>query len=280
MTGWAEVERPDGRVVARELAELVGRGISPPAALIRQFWAAVYDEQAETYDTWTAPLAEDLVAFAGVGYGSVVLDVGTGTGRAALSAAERAGPDGHVVGVDISDAMLAVATARRSHPRITYRLMDASQLDLPDESFDVVVSSMALFFVPDPARTLREIRRVLTVGGVLAFSCFDRPAGRVSLVDYFVDRAPGGTADGMRLFRDEVRDQLMRQAGFTDIVDSVRSYPRHPASGPDRPVELTESVVTLFASLPKEWGPLPAGAATPVDTPTTSVAFTRGARPG
>ncbi len=81
--------------------------------------------------------------------GQDVLDVGCGTGVLACAAAERVGPNGHVVGLDPNEQMLAVA--RRKSTGVTWQLGRAEALPFDDASFDVVVSQFALmFFSPSP----------------------------------------------------------------------------------------------------------------------------------
>ena len=104
--------------------------------------------------------------------GERVLDVACGTGLVALAAAGAVGPQGRVVGVDISGRMVEAARQRageRSVSNATFARMDAESLDLPDGAFDVVLCAFGLMYMPDPETALREMHRVL------------RPDGRVSL---------------------------------------------------------------------------------------------------
>ncbi len=98
--------------------------------------------------------------------GQRVLDVGCGTGVVTRAAASRVEPGGRVIGLDLNEAMLRVA--RRVSPRLDFRHGDAASLPFPDQSFDVVLSQMALMFFPDPGRSLAEIGRVLRPGGTAA----------------------------------------------------------------------------------------------------------------
>ena len=82
------------------------------------------------------------------------------------TAASRVEPGGRVIGLDLNEAMLRVA--RRVSPRLDFRHGDAASLPFPDQSFDVVLSQMALMFFPDPGRSLAEIGRVLRPGGTAA----------------------------------------------------------------------------------------------------------------
>ena len=126
---------------------------------------------AEAYEATFVPAlfaewAPHLCDLAGVGPGQRVLDVACGTGIVARVAADRMAGAGTVVGLDLNDAMLAVA--RRVRPGIEWRRGDAEALPFPSASFDRVLCQMALMFFPDRARALREMRRVTVPGGVAA----------------------------------------------------------------------------------------------------------------
>lgn len=99
--------------------------------------------------------------------GDRVLDLGCGTGHDALRLAERVGPDGSVVGVDSSAAM--IETARRGAAEtglpVEFHLGDATRLEFPDASFDAVHTERVLVHVPEPVRALREMVRVVRPGG-------------------------------------------------------------------------------------------------------------------
>jgi ubiquinone/menaquinone biosynthesis C-methylase UbiE len=136
---------------------------------------APYDAVAAVYDQTIPALfeapAKDLVALAASQPGERVLDVGTGPGTAALLAAAQVGPNGAVVAVDVSDAMLALGRRRAEAAglAIEFRHADAQALDLPDESFDLVLSNFGLGGT-DPEKSLPQLRRVLRPGGRLALS--------------------------------------------------------------------------------------------------------------
>jgi SAM-dependent methyltransferase len=111
---------------------------------------------------WPPVLAE----VAGIKLGDRVLDVACGTGILAREAADRVGPTGRVTGLDLNEAMLAVA--RRLRAEIDWRHGDAGKLPFEDGAFDVVVSQFALMFFPDQVAALREMWRVLAPRGRLA----------------------------------------------------------------------------------------------------------------
>ncbi|MFW3169645.1 methyltransferase domain-containing protein [Geodermatophilus sp. CPCC 206100] len=128
-------------------------------------------EAAELYESRFVPAifaewAPLLADTAGVGPGQDVLDAACGTGIVARTVADRLGGTGRVVGVDLNDAMLAVA--RRIRPELDWRHGDVAALPLPDRSFDAVLCQMALMFFPDRTAALREMARVTRPGGVVA----------------------------------------------------------------------------------------------------------------
>lgn len=105
--------------------------------------------------------------------GERLLDVGCGTGEAALTLAGAVGPDGEVVGIDASESMLAVARGRATGTAspMRFTLGDARALAEPDGSFDAVRSERTLQWVADPGAAVAEMARVL------------RPGGRLTLID-------------------------------------------------------------------------------------------------
>jgi len=118
-----------------------------------------------------------LAALARVRPGDRVLDVGCGTGYLTRILAALAGADGQVTGVDPSARMIEYAR-RRAPLNCTYVAGEAQSLDLPDESFDVVVSSLAVHHIPDEERpaAMREMFRVLRPGGRLLIAEYRPPA--------------------------------------------------------------------------------------------------------
>lgn len=140
-------------------------------------------DAAELYEARFVPAifaewAPLLVDAAGVRRGQEVLDVACGTGIVARTVADRLAGDGRVVGLDLAEAMLAVA--RRVRPDVEWRQGDVAALPFPDRSFDVVLCQMALMFFPDRVRALREMTRVTRPGGTVALcvpaALADQPA--------------------------------------------------------------------------------------------------------
>jgi SAM-dependent methyltransferase len=152
-------------------------------------------EAAEAYEARFVPAffaewAPHLCDIAGVIAGQSVLDVACGTGIVARTAAERVGPDGTVVGVDLNEAMLTVA--RRLRPDLEWHQGDAAALPFPDASFDTVVCQAAMMFFPDPEAALREMSRVAVPGGTVAvqvWSTLEASAGYSRFAEILARRA-------------------------------------------------------------------------------------------
>jgi ubiquinone/menaquinone biosynthesis C-methylase UbiE len=135
------------------------------------WWSAGQARRQETL----GPATEMMLDMAGVRSGSRVLDVAVGTGESSLMGARRVGPTGYVLGVDFSASMLNVAAeAARNEgiKNVETRVMNAEALDLDADSFDAVISRIALMLFPSPAKALTEMRRVVKSNGRVAAIVF------------------------------------------------------------------------------------------------------------
>lgn len=164
-------EQPD---VRNGYLDLLGdqAGVPKNTGAIQAAWASPLGSLL--YDNAQALSRRLMVAFRhpiewlAIPEGGVALDVGCGPGNVTTSLARAAGPTGLALGVDISKPMLARAVRAQAGPQTGFMLADAQQLPLRDETVDAVVSIAVLQLIPDPAKALTEMGRVLRPGGRLA----------------------------------------------------------------------------------------------------------------
>jgi ubiquinone/menaquinone biosynthesis C-methylase UbiE len=135
----------------------------------------VSTDAAEVYESCFVPAifgawASVVADAAGIRAGNKVLDVGSGTGVLAREALRRVGREGHVVGLDLNEGMLAVAA--RNEPKIEWRRGDAASLPFEDAIFDVVLSQFALMYFSDRVASLSEMWRTLAPGGRLSIAAW------------------------------------------------------------------------------------------------------------
>jgi SAM-dependent methyltransferase len=120
---------------------------------------------------------------AGISAGMKVLDVGSGPGDVALLLADRVGPGGVVVGVEIDPATLDIARVRArvaGYENVSFVAGDIDSVEL-DDDFDAIVGRVILIHLPEPATTLNNLVRHLRPGGLVAFQDADFTPPAVSL---------------------------------------------------------------------------------------------------
>lgn len=193
------------------------------------------DETAQNYCRFLepylfAPWSRRLVDRARLKLGQVVLDVAAGTGAVARAAASTVGKSGQVIASDISPAMLSWVE-REAEPAldsapVTTLVCSATNLELPDESVDVVFCQQGFQFMPEKQKVASEVMRVLRSGGTVAFAVWSTGAWISPLDDYeeFVrTHAIGGAIENVlprELFRMTPGDiaHHLANAGFSNIV--------------------------------------------------------------
>jgi demethylmenaquinone methyltransferase/2-methoxy-6-polyprenyl-1,4-benzoquinol methylase len=243
------------------MAESRPRGNAAPTPVV----AAMFDRIARRYDTMNAVISgfqeprwrRRLVAGTGVGAGGSALDVATGTGKVAISLADVVGPFGRVVGVDVSEGMIALARSRTAdRVELQFLVGDAMALPLPDgdvaargdarggagtiagagsgdAGFDAATIAFGMRNLPDYRQGFAEMARVVRPGGVVACLEIARPRsiiGRIARVWFevavpLIGRAIG-QGDAYRYLVESVKAypppdaiaDVMRDAGLADVA--------------------------------------------------------------
>ena len=188
--------------------------------------SGTFDRPGASYDRlvgrYSAPLARELTAFAGVEAPMRALDVGCGTGGLTAVLAELLGAES-VTGVEPSEPFAAAARERVPGAEIVQGSAEA--LPFEDDQFDAVLSQLVVNFMADAERGVRELARVARPGGTVAACVWDY-AGGMTLLRAFWDAArevePERAADNdeaalMRWTREEELRSLWEGAGLHDV---------------------------------------------------------------
>jgi ubiquinone/menaquinone biosynthesis C-methylase UbiE len=190
--------------------------------------AAGWEKWWPLFERAAQSVSNRLVELARIKPGDRVLDIATGTGEPAITAARAVGPNGHVVGIDHSPGMLEVARRRAATSKLAnveYREGDGASLKEPPASFDAVVCRWGLMFVPDLAAAARGIHDLLKPGAWLATAVWDSgekvpmitlggPQVRALLG---IAPPPPGTPNPMSLADTSILERALVKAGFRDF---------------------------------------------------------------
>lgn len=145
--------------------------------------APTHDWNGDSGTCWAANLArldlmlEDFgnaaLTAANAQPGEHILDIGCGSGTSTFPLAEKTGPDGYVLGVDISRQLVEIARAATPvGAQVDFRCADAATTPLPGGGFDVLFSRFGVMFFDDPVAAFTHMRRALKPVGRLAFVCW------------------------------------------------------------------------------------------------------------
>ena len=169
-------------------------------------------------------LAPVFAAFAGVGKGERVLDVGCGPGALTNELVTRVGAQS-VVAIDPSSSF--VAEARRRHPSVEVHEAAAEDLPFPEGAFDRCLGQLVVHFMSDPVAGLREMARVTRPGGTVAACVWDFEEGGSPLTAFWdAVRSIDPAAESERALPGTRRGhlgELFEQAGLLDVTETTLS---------------------------------------------------------
>jgi ubiquinone/menaquinone biosynthesis C-methylase UbiE len=184
-----------------------------------------------------------LVELVDLSPGDMVLDVASGYGEPALTAARAVTPGGQVTATDIAADLLAFGRQRASRAGITnveFLEADAESLRFPDETFDAILSRQGLQFLPDVAGVLRRLHSMLKPAGRLAAAVwgpsdtvqFATPV-RIILAELSLPAPPPGRPGPFALGDADLLARLVSVAGFRDVETGVLTVVYETASPED-----------------------------------------------
>jgi enediyne biosynthesis protein CalE5 len=188
-------------------------------------------------------VSRKLVELADLQPGDTVLDVASGYGEPALTAARAVMPGGRVTATDIAPDLLAFGRERADQAgldNVEFREADAETLGFPDETFNAIVSRQGLQFLPDVAGTLRRLNSALKSGGRLAAAVWGPPNMvqfalpiPIILRELNLPPPPTGRPGPFALADAEMLAQLVATAGFRDIETGTVTVIYETASAED-----------------------------------------------
>lgn len=183
----------------------------------------VFDDGA-TYDRymgqWSRIVGDVFLDWLAPGRGLRWLDVGCGNGAFTEMLFERCAPAA-IDGVDPSEAQLAFARAQPAAKLAKFHQGDAMALPFPDDAFDAAVMPLVIFFVPDPAKGVAEMARVVRAGGIVAAYGWDLTGGGFPYTALQQEMRELGVTHGMppspEAARLDVLQELWTGAGLQSI---------------------------------------------------------------
>jgi len=174
-------------------------------------------------------------AIASLQPGETVLDLGSGGGFDCFLAAKAVGPEGHVIGVDMTPEMISKAreyAIKSEADNVEFRLGEIEHLPVADSSVDVIISNCVINLSPDKPNVYKEMYRALNAGGRLAISDIVATAPLPDDVKKDLELYAGCVAGASQI--DEI-ETMLKHAGFVDIrvkpVDASRAMIREWSQG-------------------------------------------------
>ena len=186
-----------------------------------RLWGTRARDWAEVQEGQFAAGYDHVLAKAGVGPGTRLLDAGCGAGKAAMRAADMGAL---VSGIDAAPLLLDIARERVPHG--DFREGDLEELPFPDDAFDLVTGFNAFQFAGNPTRALTEARRVTRPGGIVAVMTWGRPEGMeaasvVAALRPLMPPPPPGAPGPFALSDPDRLSAFVAEAGLTsrDVIE-------------------------------------------------------------
>lgn len=149
--------------------------------------------------------------------GETVIDLGSGAGIDCFLAAQKVGPAGHVIGIDMTEAMIAKArinAAKGGYANVEFRLGQIEQIPVADNTADLVISNCVINLAPDKAKVFREIWRVLKPGGRFVVSDIVARGAIPEDARQDMEMWAGCVAGALEM---DVYLETVKRAGFKDL---------------------------------------------------------------
>lgn len=214
-------------------------------ATTRDQWQAAaeaWHRWGPTLHQWLGEATNVMLDMAGIREGQRVLDVAAGAGEQTIVTAQRVGPTGSVLATDISSNILDFAQQAARHAglkNVETKVVDGENLELPENSFDAVISRVGLIYFPDQHKALTGMKRVLKSGGRVAAITYSTPENNkffsvpVSIIRRRANLPPPlpGQPGPFSLGSPGVLEAAYQKAGFRDVrIRLVPSPLRMPSA--------------------------------------------------
>ncbi|WP_206245071.1 class I SAM-dependent methyltransferase [Novosphingobium terrae] len=212
-------------------------------------------------DAMLALFGEAAITAAAPRRDEAILDIGCGAGTTTRALADHVGPQGRVLGLDISQPLIERARSLTAdQPAIAFELSDAARAELPSQGFDLLFSRFGVMFFDNPAATFAHLRLALKAGGRLAFVCWRGAAENdwvrlpMGAIKGLVPAAPPPDPEAPGPFSFGAADRITRilaAAGFANIACAALDHAIPFGKGASREEALDDAVRMAF-----EVGPL------------------------
>jgi ubiquinone/menaquinone biosynthesis C-methylase UbiE len=207
-------------------------------ALQRRVQRYGWDKASGYYEAYwqkqLLPAQQKLLQLANIKSGDKIIDIACGTGLVSFPAAEYTGETGFVMANDISDKMVetGIAIAKEKNlSNISFLRMDAEELEVEDNSYDIALCALGLMYFPDPLKAIKEMYRLLKPGGHAVTAVWGQRKN-CGWADVFeiVDRRVASEVCPMffNLGNEGTLEQYMNAGGFKNIsierINTVLNY--------------------------------------------------------